>query len=235
MSAESRYSLALHDLKVSENETAVDKIKFVSESFRVPLTVHLVFDSLLEDNGALYKFIAENRSSGSIEIVFHGLTHSCSKKVYRWLAFYHKYQAEFMVDSESLRENSARMYHRLAKTLGYNPGICPPCWIALRRNLIFFKSLNPPYIETLLHTAEPHNKRFSSVLSLASINKNELRFLKLLAGLIYTLSMALKIKRVRVAVHECDLNQDRSMLFFKQLISSLEKNHYRAALLKELI
>jgi hypothetical protein len=232
---ESKYSLAIHDLRVSGNETTVDKIKNILDTFRVPLSVHLVFDVPLEYGTTLYNFISENIKTCKIEIVFHGLTHSCSKKVFKWLAFYHKYQAEYMVDSDLLRTDSALMYHQLANKLGYNPGICPPCWISLKKNVTFFKSLNPSYIETLLYISNKQNKIFSAVLSLASKSKKELFFLKLLAKIIYFLALLFKIKRLRVAIHECDLDQPQSIFFFQQIISSFEKQHFRAVLLKELI
>lgn len=232
---ERKFSLAIHDLKISGDEVTINIIKQILEIFPIPLTIHLIFDKPLAEGTALFNFISENTKSGKIEIVFHGLTHRSPGNVYRWLSFYHKYQAEYMVDSDLLREESSLMYHQLSAQSRYNPGICPPCWIAIKKNISFFESLNPEYIETLLHVSRRQKRYFSSVLSLASPDETELFFLKILARIIFFLSVLFKIKRIRVAIHECDLNKPGSMEFFKRIISSFKKKDFKAVLLKNLL
>lgn len=229
-----KYSVSIHDLRISEAEIVVATIKNLLDTFKIPLTLHLVFDEPLEEDSLLFGFLAEKNKSGQIEIVFHGLTHSCSKKVYRWLAFYHKYQAEYLVDSDIHRVETRLMYQKSSNQLGYNLGICPPCWIANRKNLVFFDSLSPVYIETLLHLTTKQRRFFTSAISLGSPNDKEVFFLKIMANGIFWLSTLLKIKRLRIAIHTCDLNKPQSMLFFQRLITSLEKRKLHAVLLKEL-
>jgi hypothetical protein len=104
------YSLALHDIRVSGGINSVNTIKHVMKSLGVPLTVHLIFDRSLENETVLSKFIIENIENGKLEIVFHGLTHKCSTNVPKTLTSYHKYQAEYLDDSELLRENTRELY-----------------------------------------------------------------------------------------------------------------------------
>ncbi len=232
---ERKFSLAIHDLKVSGAESTVNKIKIISGMFRVPLTLHLVFDEPLKEGSALCNFLLENIQAGKVEVVFHGLTHLCSEKVARWIAWYHKYQAEYLVDSDIIRSDSALMYKRLSETLGFNPGICPPCWLASRKNLLFLKSFNPPYIEAILNISAGRKKYFSSVLSLASPDDAELFFLRILARIIYISSVIFRVKRIRIAIHDCDLSKPLSMEFFGKIIPLVQKHRYKAVLQKNLI
>src|ERR1035437_6110376 len=121
------YSLALHDIRVSGGENSVKTIRRVMDLFGIPLTVHMIFDKSLGNEDVLLKFILENLESGKLEIVFHGLSHQCSGKVSGALAFYHKYQAEYLDDSEMLREKTKEIYNNSKFLLGSNLGICPPC------------------------------------------------------------------------------------------------------------
>jgi len=132
------YSLALHDVRVSGGENSMNTIKHVMDLFGIPLTVHLIFDKSLENEDVLLKFILENLVNKKLEIVFHGLSHQCSKNVPKTLVFYHKYQAEYLDDSDLLRENTREMFYNSKLLLGCNLGICPPCWIATKKTFNFF-------------------------------------------------------------------------------------------------
>jgi hypothetical protein len=228
------YSLALHDIRVSEGENSVKTIKHVMDLFEIPLTVHLIFDKSLENEYVLLKFILENLEGGKLEIVFHGLSHQCSGKVSGTLAFYHKYQAEYLDDSEMLREKTKEMYNNSKLLLGSKLGICPPCWIAIKKNLQFFQTLEPLFVEKVLSISFNGKKHFSTVISLGSPGKIELVFLKILAWLMFALSIAKRRVNLRIAVHPCDLEKPASMAFFSAIVGKLERYNFQPVLLKEM-
>ena len=229
-----KYSLSLHDLRVSWNEETVKKIKYVMDLFEVPLTVHLVFDIPLSQDSVLSDFILQNLKDQKIEIVFHGLTHKCSREVSKLLAFYHKYQAEYLDDSDELREKTQKMLYNTIYFLRMNIGICPPCWIAHKKNTYFFKTLKPLYIESLLSIFYSGTKIFSPVISLGSPNKCELYFLKILARSIHILSIISGNSNLRVAIHDCDLDKKNSIKFFSGIIGSFKARKFQPVLLKNL-
>lgn len=226
--------MSLHDLKVSGNEETVSKIQYVMDLSGVPLTIHLVFDMPIAHGSMLSNFISQNIKAQKLEVVFHGITHKCSKKVSKLLAFYHKYQAEYLDDSEALRENTQKMFYNTTGFLGTNVGICPPCWIAHKNNMNFFKTLKPLYVESLLSISFPEAKIFSPVISLGSPNDGELFYLKKLAWCVYKLSALIGNSCLRVAIHECDLDKSNSMKFFSGIIGSLETRKLQPVLLKNL-
>ena len=163
------------------------------------------------------------------------MNHACSEKVSKLFSFYHKYQAEYLVNSDILRENTLMMYNDAKLKFENNLGICPPCWLAHKNNYSFFNSMKPLYIESLLHISYPDKKIFSPVISLGSPNKFELFFLRLLGYKIIFLSVLLRMKRVRIAIHDCDIVNITSMNFFKNIIRLIEKHRYQNVLLNELI
>lgn len=229
-----KYSLALHDLRVSGGENTVNTIKHVMNLFEVPLTVHLIFDGPLEKNTVLSTFIIENSKDKRLEIVFHGLTHKCSKDVSGLLAFYHKYQAEYLNNSDSIRTKTAEIYQSVCSLLDETIGICPPCWIATKRNFRFFRTLHPLYIESLLSLTFKWRKIFSPVISLGSPNNDELFFLKGLAHTMYFLSILMRRTRLRIAIHQCDLEKSASMIFFLKTFQALNRHGFQPVLLKDL-
>ena len=209
-------------------------IKHVMDLFGIPLSVHLIFDKSLENENVLLKFILENLKSGKLEIVFHGLTHQCSENVPKTLVFYHKYQAEYLDDSDLLRENTKEMFCNSKSLLGRNLGICPPCWIAIKKNIQFSHALEPLFIENLLSISIENKKHFSPVISLGSPEDIELLFLKILAWLMYALSIAKRKINLRIAIHTCDLEKPASMIFFSMIVKKLDKNKFQPVLLKEM-
>jgi hypothetical protein len=229
-----KYSLSLHDLKVSGNEETVRKIQSVLDLYEVPLTVHLVFDMPLVPGSILSNFIILNSKNQKLEIVFHGLKHKCSRNVSKLLSFYHKYQAEYLDDSDELRDKTQDMFFNTTSFLDTNLGICPPCWIAHKKNKLFFKILDPIFIESLLFLSFSHKKVFSPVISLGSPNDRELFFLRKLARIIFILTQLFRKKYLRIAVHECDLDKENSMDFFSGIINKLKKRKAQAVLLKSL-
>jgi hypothetical protein len=230
-----KFSIALHDVRVSWNEETVSLIQHIMSMFNLPLTVHLIFDSTLEHDSILGKFILENFKKNKLEIVFHGLKHECSKNVPKWLVFYHKYQAEYLENSDALRENTSVMYKSSCNLLNQKLGICPPCWIATKKNFQFFKTLKPLYVEKMLTLNSIENKWLSPVISLGSPNNFELFFLKILARIIYLLAVIFKSKRIRVAIHICDLSNSKSISFFSEIAELLKKRNCSAVLLKDLV
>jgi hypothetical protein len=229
------YSLAIHDLKVSGNEFTIETIKHLMDSFAVPLTVHLIFDKPLDNSPELYKFLKETVESKQLEIVFHGLTHQCSRKISKILAFYHKYQAEYLDDSDLLQKNTEDMFNNSRLLLGNSMGICPPCWIASKKNSIFLQTLKPLFIENILSISFENKKHFSPVISLGSLNNSELFFLKILARFMYILSVVKRRTHLRVAIHTCDLEKPASMEFFAAMILALNQHRFQPVLLKKIL
>jgi hypothetical protein len=230
-----RYAVALHDVTVSGGDKTVKQIEFVKKTLDVPVTVHLVCDGLLSKNSSLGKYLQKNIRNKSIEVVFHGISHLCEKKVWRVLSWYHRYQAEYLVDSQTSRNMSEKQYANLAKVAGYNPGICPPCWLAVGKNKAFLLSLNPPFYEMLLHVSAGSKKSFSTVISIGSSAAHEVFFLKKLGWILYAVSLIRKNIPGRIAVHVCDLNIESSVDFFKKISESLRRRKYSAVLMRELV
>ena len=230
-----RYALSLHDVKVSGGEDTVAKIRAVIDRFRVPLAVHLVFDEELDSSSPLSRFLSRKTEEGALEIVFHGLTHLCPAHTGRLISFYHKYQAEYLLDSEKLRDNTREMYEAVTEFTGTDTGICPPCWIACRNNLSFFRRLNPAFVESLLSIDFGGHSFFSPVISLGSIKRGELVFLKTGARFMYYVSLFSRTTRLRVAVHECDLELESSLEFFSGMLKSLNEKGFRPVLMRDLV
>ncbi len=228
------YSFALHDLKVSEGREAINIIEEIRQHFQVPLTIHLVFDAELETQPELLLYLQDQGHAGNLEIVFHGLKHTCSKNVSKLWVFFHKYQAEYLDNDEEHREATEKSFMAIADKLKLKIGICPPCWLASRENLVFFRSLHPLYIETMLHLQYRADTIISPVISLGSPRKLEVFFLKILARTIYSLSCLLLMKRVRIALHVCDLKTKNSYFFFAGIVSKLNRRGFRPVLLREL-
>lgn len=230
-----RYALSLHDLKVSGGDETVAKIRRVIERFRVPLAVHLVFDEELDPGSSLARFLTGRINEGMLEIVFHGLSHRCPEYTGRLTSFYHKYQAEYLLDSEKLRDNTREMYEDVTDFTGTNTGICPPCWIACRNNLGFFRRLKPVFVESLLSMDFDGTVFFSPVISLGSVRRGELVFLRAGARLMYLVSLLSRKTRLRVAVHECDLELESSLEFFSRMLRSLEDKGFRPVFMRGLL
>ncbi len=228
------YSLSLHDLRISDGRKAIDAIEGLRKHFHIPLTLHLVFDEDLAAQPELSKYLHEHMRTGSLELVFHGLTHTCSKRVSRPLAIFHKYQAEYLDNDAEHRDATRKCFTAMRDTLRMNLGICPPCWLACRENMGLFQSLHPLYIEKLLFLHAPGKRIFSPVLSLGSPSRIEVLFLKILAGILSFSIGMFHLNRVRVAMHVCDLTMEKSRRFFDEKISQLDRRGFRPVLLREL-
>jgi hypothetical protein len=151
------------------------------------------------------------------------------------LVFYHKYQAEYLDDSDLLRKNTEEMFNNSRLLLGNSMGICPPCWIASKKNSIFLQTLKPLFIENILSISFENKKHFSPVISLGSLNNSELFFLKILARFMYILSVLKKRTHLRVTIHACDLEKPASMKFFSGIILSLNQCRFQPVLLKNFL
>lgn len=228
------YSLAVHDLRVSGGDKTSETINWLLSAFKVPLTIHLIFDTPLENEPSLFVYLKEKIFEKKIEVVFHGLTHQCSRNVSKLLVFYHKYQAEYLDDSSVLRDKTKAMFQSQSGILGLNMGICPPCWISTPKNKKFLKSLNPLYVESLLVINNLKKRYFSAVISLGSPKKSEIFFLKILAKIMLFVSSIIPGSKLRVAIHTCDLGINDSMHFFSTTIAKLNKSKFQAVLLNQL-
>jgi hypothetical protein len=230
-----RFSIALHDVRVSWNEEAIRIIERVMAQYNVPLTVHLVFDCPLVEHSPLSDIIIAQCKAKRLEIVFHGLTHQCSINVSKLWVFYHKYQAEYLDNSQELCDNSLQMFQSASALLNQKLGICPPCWIASKRNFRFLKSLQPLYVEKILTMQSNSKTVFSPVISLGSPNDSELFYLRILGKLMLGISYFIRSRTVRIAIHICDLDKTESLSFFTAMANALIKANYQAVLLHELV
>lgn len=230
-----RIALCLHDVRVSGRDSSVRMIESVIGRFHAPLTLHLVFDEKFDRKNPLYPYIKEKIKSGDMELVFHGINHAALKKVKRYIAFYHKYEAEYIVDSEELSSATRTVYNTVSDDIGSRMGICPSCWLSTRGNKKIFRSLEPAYIESLFHLDSGKRRIFSPVISLASPFKRDLFFLRLFARIMYGTAALSGRSRVRVAVHPCDLDIDSSIGLLADLFSGLRDKGYSPVLQRDLI
>lgn len=225
--------MALHDLRISEGCKNIAIIEGLRRRFRIPLTIHLICDAELPIHPELSAYLQDLTHSGGLEIVFHGLRHTCSKDVASLGAFYHKHQAEYLDNDAGHQAATKRTFRALAHLLQRESGICPPCWLATRENHAVFRALNPLYIETLLSLHFQDKRITSPVLSLGSPNGVEIFFLKKLAGAIFWSSALFGLNRVRIVIHTCDLASG-SLPFFEAMIAKFNLRGFKPALLREL-
>ncbi len=230
-----KIALCLHDVKVSGKDETIRMINAVLSRFNAPLTVHLVFDEPLIKDSDLYKFLSENINGKKIEVVFHGLTHVCAVKTGQLYSFYHKYQAEYLVDSDQHREDSAQTFNTVKNLLSTNMGICPPCWLSHKNNYRFFKSLNPLYIESIISMNFLTKKIFSPIMSIGSPVPAEIKFLKIGFNFMSMLSRILPGANARMAVHVCDIDIEDTMVFFHEKFEYLIEKGFSSVLQKELL
>jgi len=229
-----RYALSIHDLRVSGDADTVNTLQALLARFPIPLTVLLVFDRPLEKSPTLLAFLQAHTSSGLLEVVFHGTTHQCPHSVGRSLAFYHKYQAEYLQESNKLSMDTQNCFTGAQRLLGSALGICPPCWLATASNWKFLRSLAPLYTESLLWIRYPSKRIFSPVVSLGSPVASELRWLKILGRLLFGMSRLIPGARLRVAIHTCDLAIPDSMTYFTKVLGRLNSRNHSAVLQRHL-
>jgi hypothetical protein len=219
-----KFSLCLHDVRLSQPDATIAMIEELLHDFGAPLSVHLVLDGAITPQNRLIRFMIKNEKAGRIETVFHGTTHQTDGKARPLLAFYHKYQAEFITHNrESIRRNTTA-YKAASGVLKRRPGICPSCWLSSPANKKMFASFNPPYIESLMSFSFTGKRIPSPVISLAATSFIELFFLKIAARLMYIWSLVIPGSRVRLVVHVCDFSVDTSMKFFQRYYRRLLKN-----------
>jgi hypothetical protein len=228
------YSFALHDLRVSEGQKALDTIAALRKHFQIPLTIHLVFDAKLETQPELLEYLCDHVHAGNLEIVFHGLKHTCSRHVSKLWAFYHKYQAEYLENNERHREATKVGFREITTWMKMKLGICPPCWLSSRENNVFLTSLEPLYIEKMLYLQHLDKKIASPVISIGSPRGMEVFFLQLLAGAIAGIAGILGMNRVRIVMHACDLDREASLSFFEKTVSTFTDRGFKPVLLRKL-
>jgi hypothetical protein len=229
------YSLALHDLKVSEGRSAISTIERLQKYFQIPLTLHLIFDANLDTQPELLTYLQDQAHAGNLEIVFHGLKHTCSKNVSKFWTFFHKYQAEYLENDAGHLQATQENFKAIVDKIKMQIGLCPPCWLASRKNMAFFRLLHPLYIETLLYLRNQDQKVISPVISLGSPKRFEITALKILAGAIYMLAAIFSMNRIRIVIHACDLDSDTTLCFFGNMVSKLNRRDFKPVLLRNLI
>ena len=230
-----KVALCIHDLRVSDEIKIIETIKSVRESFKSdPVTVHLVIDEDVTSNNETFIFLKKEIEAGRLEIVFHGVSHRCPEGTAKLFSWYHKYQAEFLSNTFQVEVNKLR-YNELNNLFQIKAGICPSCWIANREGWNFIKSLEPLYFEKLLSINYQDNCYFSIPISMASNNKNELFFLKILMSFITTFVIIFNHQRLRFVIHTIDLTVEDSVTFFRQKYFRLISTGFSPVLQKDLI
>jgi hypothetical protein len=217
---DSRFSLAIHDLRVSGTD-AEARLRGLQAAFGLPLTVHMVFDAPLSSRPSLEEFLREGMERNRLELVFHGLSHACPPHVGRSTAFYHKHQAEYLLESVALREETREVWEGLMARFHMPLGICPPCWLATSANWSFLASLEPAYLESLWRVWTPARTVPSPVVSLGSAKPMELALLRPMGSVLRRLARIPGLERLRIAIHTCDLDTPRSMAYFQRTVSVL--------------
>ena len=215
-----RFSLAVHDLRVSDDD-AEERLRGLQRTFGLPLTVHMVFDAPLSSRPVLQDFLREGVAQDRLELVFHGLSHTCPPDVGRSTAFYHKHQAEYLLDCDDLRNRTRELWEDLRTEFQMPLAICPPCWLATSSNWIFLASLKPAYLESMWRIWTPTRTIPSPVVSLGSQKPAELRLLRPFGSALRQLSRIPGFGRLRVAIHTCDLEVPGSMEYFRRTVSVL--------------
>ena len=230
-----KVALCIHDLRASDGKRIVETIKTTREFFKlVPITIHLVMDTDVSNDDETFHYLKKEVKNKQLEIVFHGISHQCPIGTGKYFSWYHKYQAEFLSNTFQTDINRDR-YIKLNEILQIKTGICPPCWIATPAGWRFIKSLSPLYIEKLLSINYKRKRSFSLPVSLASDNKRELYFLKILASLISTTVILFNHKRLRLVVHNIDIPNIDSMTFFRYKYNILISKGFSPVLQKELV
>lgn len=230
-----RFSTAIHDLRVSGGKATEDSIVRLREILRVPLTVHLVFDAPLSSQPSLRGVLRDGAGAGHLELVFHGLTHACPAGVGRFTSFYHKGQAEYLFDADSLRTRTREVWEEGLEGFETPIGICPPCWMATRTNWTFLESLSPLYLETAWSLRTDARTVPSPIVSLGSPNPTELFWLRPLGSALRRLADLPGLGNLRVALHTCDLDRRDSMDYFVRTVSSLLDRGASPRLQRELL
>jgi len=230
-----KVALCIHDLRASDGKRIVETIKTTREFLKlVPITIHLVMDIDVSNDDETFHYLKKEVKNKQLEIVFHGISHQCPIGTGKYFSWYHKYQAEFLSNTFQTDINRDR-YIKLNEILQIKTGICPPCWIATPAGWRFIKSLSPLYIEKLLSINYKRKRSFSLPVSLASDNKRELYFLKILASLISTTVILFNHKRLRLVVHNIDIPNIDSMTFFRYKYNILISKGFFPVLQKELV
>jgi hypothetical protein len=230
-----KVALCIHDLRVSDREKIVETIKSIRECFKTgPVTIHLVLDEDVSNDNETFRFLKKEIDSSQLEIVFHGVSHMCPVGTARLFSWYHKYQAEFLSNTFQAEVNKLR-YNKLNETFQIKAGICPSCWIAIPEGWSFIKSLSPLYFEKILSIHFNNKSNFSIPISMASNNKNELFFLKILMSFITTFVILFNHRHLRFVIHTVDLTVEDSVSFFRQKYFRLISKGFSPVLQKELI
>jgi hypothetical protein len=230
-----QFALCIHDMRASDGKKIPEVINYIREVFNIqPVTVHLIMDKYLEEDDETFLLLKKEVERRQLEIVFHGVSHTCPPGTARFFSWYHKNNAEFMSHSFNVETNRLR-YNRLNDMFNSQSGFCPPCWIAGQVGWKFIKSLSPLYIEKLLSVNSDVKTFFSLPVSLATDNKKELFFLRKLASLISAAAIVIRHSRLRLVVHTVDLTLTDSVNFLCKNKSKLLSKGFTPVLLKEFI
>jgi len=228
-------ALCIHDLRTSQPDQIQNLVEYIYHKFQTnKLTIHLVADKLSTSSINALEYLNKLVKEEKAEIVFHGVAHQCEDKPGKAWSWYHKYEAEFLSRQFDLQKNKNH-FHLLQQLFQQPLAICPPCWTATSKGWQFIKDLNPLYIERLFHIEHQERKFFSSVLSLGSDKKNEIKYLTWLLKSVLFLSMAADLQRIRVVLHVKDfLNNSSIETIFHGFKILIEKG-YQNVLQKDLI
>ena len=230
-----RFSTAIHDLRVSGAKATEDSLIHLQNLLRVPLTIHLVFDAPLSSQPSLRDFLRDGTRRDELELVFHGLSHSCPQGVGRFTSFYHKGQAEYLLDDDALRTATREIWENGLDGFEMPVGICPPCWMATPRNWRFLDSLSPLYLERAWCLRTRTKTVPSPIVSLGSPDSLELAALRPLGSALRNLARLPGLGNLRVALHTCDLERPDSMACFHRTVSGLLQSGATPSLQRSLL
>ncbi len=198
-----------------------------------PVTCHLIVD-VDPAAGEAWEFLRGECAAGTLEVVFHGSTHCCPQGTARWLAWYHKNQAEFLGRGFDAEVN-ARRYRALNAGLGHTAAICPPCWLAGREGRAFLVGLMPAYLEFMFSLQVGGRRSFSPVVGLGGLTPSELFFLRAFSGGMRHFASWVGARRLRLVVHPVDLENERSLRHLEHCFTVLAGRGYRPVLQADLL
>lgn len=231
-----RLALCLHDLRLSSGSRIKDTIEdFRGRMGAGPITCHLIADADFGDGDAgASAYLREEYRKGSLDVVFHGVSHARAQGRRGRLGWYHKGEAEFLGGGFDAAANRDR-YAGLNRVLAGRAGICPPCWLADKEGRAFLGALAPPYVEGMASLRGERGRKFSPVISLGSAVSGDLVFLKALASSVAFAASGLGLDRIRLVAHPCDLARRDALDYLRDKYHKFISAGYRPVLQRELL
>lgn len=228
-------AMSIHDIRLSEIEQGLTILEYFRNTFNCPLTVHLIVDAKLEKSNRLLEELIRLVNLGTHEIVFHGVRHACSKQTYEWASFYHNFEAEFLEKNKNQHEIAKQTYTDLSEFVGRDIGFCPPCWLITNENKSEFLKKNILYIEGMFSIQFPEKKLLSPVISIGAPNPSNIKYLKILGNLIYSISKIVASRKIRLVYHVSDFKNETALEFLNEKANQFLRRKFEFKLQSDLI